>query len=128
MNSKILIGIIIVLVIGGGIFWYVTTNNSQQQNTMNQTQVTPTTTSMGKNQIQIQNFKFSPDTLTVKVGDGVTWTNNDSIDHSATADDNSFDTGLIATGKSGNITFNKAGTYTYHCSIHPTMKGTIIVQ
>lgn len=81
-----------------------------------------------KNAIQIANFAFSPATLTVKVGDSVTWTNQDSAGHSATADDNSFDTGVLAQGKSGTVTFSKTGTYRYHCSVHPMMHGTIIVQ
>ncbi len=81
-----------------------------------------------KNSVQIANFSYSPATLTVKVGDSVTWTNMDSAGHSATADDNSFDTGILDYGKSGTVTFQKAGTYTYHCSIHPNMHGTIIVQ
>lgn len=81
-----------------------------------------------QNSVQISNFNFSPATLTVKVGDTVTWTNQDSAGHSVTADDNSFNTGIIDQGKSGTMTFSTAGTYTYHCSVHPSMKGTIIVQ
>ncbi len=94
---------------------------------MTGSQTAPSTTS-SQNAVQIKNMSFSPATLTVKVGDKVTWTNQDSIGHSATAGDNSFDTGVLSTGQSGSASFNKAGTYTYHCSVHPTMKGTIVVQ
>lgn len=83
---------------------------------------------VAKNSVQISNFNFSPATLTVKVGDTVTWTNQDSMGHSATADDQSFDTGVFDQGKSGTVTFSKTGTFTYHCSIHTSMHGTIIVQ
>ncbi len=78
--------------------------------------------------VEIKNFAFSPSTLTVKKGDTVTWTNNDSAAHTVTADDGSFDTGNISLGGSQTVTFTKSGTFTYHCSIHPMMKGTIVVQ
>ena len=137
--NKLVIGIVIaIIVIGGGAFLLSKSNSSHQsemnmQNTPSQmqTQTNPTSGSaqtMGKNAVTIQNFAFSPATLTVKVGDKVTWTNQDSVGHSATADDNSFDTGILQQGQSGSVTFSKAGTYTYHCSVHPMMKGTIIVQ
>lgn len=86
------------------------------------------TQTSAKNSVQIANFSFSPTSLSIKVGDSVTWTNQDSVGHSATSDDGSFDTGILAQGKSGSITFSKAGTYTYHCSVHPMMHGTITVQ
>jgi len=131
--------IVIVVVIAAGIFLLSKNNASQmhmqpatptQMQTQGQSQTSPTSgpTVATKNAVTIQNFAFSPATLTVKVGDTVTWTNQDSAGHSATADDNSFDTGIIAQGQSGSNTFTKAGTYTYHCSVHPNMHGTIIVQ
>jgi plastocyanin len=78
--------------------------------------------------VTIQNFAFSPASLTINVGDTVTWTNMDSATHTATATDGSFDTGNIAQGESGSITFDTAGTFNYICSIHPNMTGTIVVQ
>lgn len=85
-------------------------------------------TAVSKNEVQIKSFAYSPSSITVKVGDSVTWTNQDSVGHSATADDNSFDTGVLAQGKSGSFTFSKAGTYSYHCTVHPNMKATVVVQ
>ena len=128
MNNKIIIGIVVLVVVGGGIFFVMSkSNKTQQQNNTSQTQpATQQTTA--KNAVTIANMGFSPDTLTVKVGDKVTWTNQDSVEHTATADDNSFDTGAIAQGQSRSITFSKAGTYTYHCNIHPSMKAKIIVE
>ena len=134
INNKIIIGIIVLVIVGGGILFMSQSGKmqTQQQNMPSQTktQTNPTTGSsvMAKNAVTIQNMAFSPASLTVKVGDKVTWTNQDSVGHSATADDNSFDTGVIAQGQSGSNTFSKTGTYTYHCSIHPKMKATIIVQ
>lgn len=85
-------------------------------------------TQLASNEVTIQNFAFGPATVTVKVGDTVTWTNMDLTGHSATADDGSFDTGVLSQGKSGSVTFDTAGTFTYHCTPHPNMKGTVVVE
>lgn len=78
-------------------------------------------------------FAFSPATITIKVGTTVTWTNNTSVPHTVTSDDNTtFDSGLntpiAANGGTFSFTFTKAGTFAYHCQIHPFMKATVIVQ
>ncbi len=77
--------------------------------------------------VTIQNFAFSPASLEVAVGTTVTWTNQNSAPHTATADDGSFDTGQLAQGQSGSVTFDTAGTFAYFCAIHPNMRGTITV-
>jgi plastocyanin len=82
----------------------------------------------GANAVTIQNFAFSPVTLTVPVGTTVTWANQDGSTHTATADDKSFDTANIAPGASGSATLGKAGTFAYHCTIHQYMTGTIVVR
>lgn len=125
--------VVVGIIVYGAIYYgYMRKQNpyNNQASSSQQTQTNPTKGSsvMAKNAVTIQNMAFSPATLTVKVGDKVTWTNQDSVGHSATADDSSFDTGVIAQGQSGSNTFAKAGTYTYHCSVHPNMKATIIVQ
>ncbi len=79
-------------------------------------------------EVNISNFAFNPATLTVTVGTTVKWTNQDQMDHTVTADDKSFDSGQLAQGKSFSFTFTKEGTYTYHCSNHPSMLGKIIVS
>lgn len=78
--------------------------------------------------VAIENFAFDPGTLTIAVGDTVTWTNNDSAAHTATADDGSFDSGNIEQGESFSHTFDEAGTYTYVCTFHPNMTGEIVVE
>ncbi len=78
--------------------------------------------------VQIMNFAFAPASITVAVGASVTWTNNDAVAHTVTADDKSFDSGNLASGKTFSFTFTKAGTYPYHCTIHPNMKGAIVVK
>ncbi|HLO35681.1 MAG TPA: cupredoxin family copper-binding protein [Candidatus Deferrimicrobium sp.] len=77
--------------------------------------------------VDIAGFAFSPQTITIAVGDTVTWSNADAQGHTATADDGSFDTGTIAGGTSKSATFSTAGTFTYHCKIHPAMTATIVV-
>lgn len=78
--------------------------------------------------VDIAGFAFSPQSVTVAVGDSVTWTNADAQNHTATADDASFDAGTIAGGTSKSVTFATAGTFGYHCKIHPTMTATIVVR
>lgn len=74
----------------------------------------------------ISDFKFSPGTITVNAGDTVRWTNAGPTGHSATG--SGFDTGILAKGASGSETFSKAGTFSYICTPHPFMKGTVVVN
>jgi plastocyanin len=79
--------------------------------------------------VTIKNFAFSPEPVTVKVGDVIGWTNGDSADHTATLDDDSCTTDSIANGETESLVFTAPGTYPYHCKIHPTqMMGTITVS
>jgi plastocyanin len=81
--------------------------------------------------VTIQNFAFEPTPLTIQIGTTVTWTNQDSTAHTSTSDDSSaqsWSSGALTKGSSYSVTFNQAGTFTYHCDIHPYMQGTIIVQ
>jgi plastocyanin len=75
----------------------------------------------------ISDFKFAPATITVHVGDSITWTNDGPSPHSATANNGSFDTGVLKKGQSASHTFSQAGTFTYFCSVHPFMHGTVVV-
>lgn len=77
--------------------------------------------------VKIVEFVYGPDPVTVQVGGKVTWQNEDTAPHTATADDGSFDTGTIEQGKIKSETFKQAGTFTYFCEIHPTMHGTVEV-
>jgi plastocyanin len=77
--------------------------------------------------VQIVEFTYEPDPVVVQVGGKVTWQNEDTAPHTATADDGSFDTGTIEKGKLGSATFKEPGTFTYFCEVHPTMHGTVEV-
>jgi len=78
--------------------------------------------------ITIQNFAFAPASLTVKSGATVTWTNMDSPKHSVKWDDGTTGSDPLATGATYTRTFATAGTFTYVCGIHASMKGTIVVN
>jgi plastocyanin len=73
---------------------------------------------------------FTPPSVTVSVGQTVAWAFQDANPHTVTADDGSFTSpkGGLANGKTYSHTFDKAGTYRYHCFIHPQMLGTVVVQ
>jgi plastocyanin len=87
------------------------------------------TPSPGANFVQIVNFAFMPSTITVHTGFVVTWKNMTlDTQHTTTSDNNVWDSGVLNPGQSFSFTFTTPGTYTYHCNIHPFMKGTIIVQ
>ena len=77
--------------------------------------------------VSIVNFAFEPATLEVPVGTTVTWTNNGGAPHTVTADDGAFDSGTLQPGASFSQTFSAAGTFAYHCTIHPQMVATIVV-
>ncbi len=77
--------------------------------------------------VDIVDFAYDPDPVRVQTGGKVIWQNQDSAPHTATADDGSFDTGLLQEGKLKSETFKTAGTYTYFCEVHPTMHGTVEV-
>jgi len=77
--------------------------------------------------VEIEDFAYDPDPVTIEEGGKVIWINRDSAPHTATAEDGSFDTGPIEEGKLKSETFKEPGTYTYVCSIHPQMHGTVEV-
>ena len=79
-------------------------------------------------QVTIADFSFDPATVTISVGETVTWTNNGPHNHTVTADDGSFDSGDLAPGDAFANVFDTAGTFTYHCANHPDrMQGTVMV-
>lgn len=79
--------------------------------------------------IEISNFAFNPQTLTIKRGDTVSWINMGSATHAITSDlGNELSSGNIENNQIYSHTFNSLGTFSYHCSVHPDMKGKIIVQ
>ncbi len=78
--------------------------------------------------VEMRNFAFSPGNLQVPVGATVTFTNDDSVPHTATSRDGSWDTGLLNKGESKTITFDKPGDYEYYCKVHPNQIARLTVQ
>ena len=106
----------------GLLFFAILNSCSKSSNSSNNN--TPPST----NAVSIVNMSFSPSSITVSAGTTVKWTNNDNMTHTVTADDASFDSGNITSGSSSSKTFSTVGTYKYHCTIHPSMTGTVVVN
>jgi plastocyanin len=85
-------------------------------------------TDTGTVAVTIKGFAFNPNAISAKVGEVVGFVNNDTTAHTATLDDDSCSTDNIAAGASMSLTFSAAGTYPFHCKIHPNMTGTITVS
>lgn len=80
-------------------------------------------------EVTIKDFAFSPESVTIKVGESVTWTNEDAAPHTATGKDrDALQSGKLDQGKSFTQKFDTAGTYDYFCEFHPNMKGVVIVE
>lgn len=133
MENKYILGIlaivfaVVVLALG-------CTGQQAQQPAANETpstvpavNVTPGIGTSAKFDATIENFGFSPRVINIAAGTTVVWTNKDSVTHSIVADDLSYQTDSITAGQTYSHTYDKAGTYTYHCGIHLSMKGTVVV-
>jgi plastocyanin len=81
----------------------------------------------GSNAVEIKGLAFNPASISVKVGAKVTWTNSDNTTHTVTLDDNSADSGNVTVGSTFDHSFATGGTFAYHCKIHSTMHGTVVV-
>lgn len=143
---KKIIPILIIVALLGGIGVYVLTKDTddEQKNTStqtssntaasdtsplpNETQEAPTVQEASS--VEIRNSAFSPRSIRIKKGTTVTWTNHDNMDHDITPTGGADDfkaSDLLGDGESYSFTFNAAGTYTYKCSLHPFMEGTVEV-
>ncbi len=120
MDQKTIIAVVAVLIIAGGALYYYGGYNYGTPN------VSETPNPQGQNQISIKNFVFSPAELNINAGETVVWVNNDSVSHDISG--SGFKSPLMSNGQSYSFTFSTAGTFDYICSIHPSMKGKIIVK
>jgi plastocyanin len=78
--------------------------------------------------VHIKDYQFVPKSAHVRVGDSVAFVNDDDETHTATANDGTFDSKGLAEKASFSYTFTQPGTYAYHCKIHASMKGSIVVE
>ena len=117
-----IIAVIVVIVIVVGVY-YVFYNKPYGTGT-------PTAPSapVAPGAVTIKNFSFNPATITVGTGTTVSWTNEDSAVHQIASDTNVFNSLNLSQGQTFQFTFTTAGTYAYHCAIHPSMKGTVVVR
>ena len=120
-NSKFIIGFIIVFVI-------LAVACSQSQNAIPQSNNQPAASSGNKVAVTITGFKFVPADASVKNGDTVVWTNQDSVPHTVESSDKAFKSDELSKGDTFSFTFTKAGIHKYNCGIHPSMHGSVTVQ
>ena len=85
------------------------------------------TTARSIHRVEIKNFSFEPSRVEVRVGDTVEWVNRDLTPHTATADNKSWDTGLLKDEATSRLVMTKPGVNAYHCAYHPNMTGVITV-
>jgi plastocyanin len=79
-------------------------------------------------EVKVDNFSFSPQTITIAAGTTVIWTNRDDIPHTVVSDDKIFKSKVLDTDEKFSFTFDKAGNFPYFCSVHPKMTGRVVVQ
>lgn len=136
MGKSIAIIVAIIIVVGGGVIVYVNRSSlfgaatpSDSNAPMNMPNSSTTTAPQSTNSVTIQNFAFSPSAITVKKGTTVTWANQDSATHTVTETDGQDGpkSDNLVTGKTYSFTYNTVGTFTYDCSIHTSMTGTVTV-
>ncbi len=120
MKLNLLIGIVLLLI---ALVFVIGAGCEQQQGTGSVIKAGPQTYN-----VDIIDYSFSPQTLNIKVGDTVIWTNKDSIRQDVKSNDGSFYSIPLETGETYSFTFNTPGTFKYKCGLHPTMEGTIIVE
>lgn len=145
MKSKLIIVILIIIIAIAGFFLLnnnssdsTSISNSEETNTENNeaNNIAPTNPPTNTNQntpqtydISIKSFAFTQTPLTIKKGDTVIWTNEDSAKHTVTSDSgNELNSALIGNDEKYSHTFDSVGTFSYHCTPHPSMKGKIIVE
>ncbi len=125
--KKLIIGIVIVGVAAGLVYFLQSKNDlADTAGLQMETPQSPTATTHA---VAIQGFVFAEKSITVKKGDTVVWTNKDSAPHTVTGDnDSGIGSPTLNANGTYSFTFNSAGTFNYHCALHPNMKGAVIVE
>lgn len=142
MNKKAVI-IVIIFAVVLGIYYFVSKNSPadttptlDNQETNNDTTPAPATSSSKTSTtpkvtsvaVSLKNLAFYPSVSNIKIGTKVRWTNKDVVNHTIVSDSGTFNSGTLSPGQSFSFTFNKLGSVNYHCTIHPAMKGLIIIH
>jgi plastocyanin len=134
---KTVIAVIVVLVVLGGGYALLKNNNDSSSGSMPNISNSKSSTSssnvavkpVATDTVSISDFAFASADITVKKGTTVNWTNNDTVGHTVTENDGKAGpkSDTLQKGDNYTFTYNEAGTFKYHCSIHPEMTGTVIV-
>jgi plastocyanin len=125
-KSRFLISSIILFVILG--VSNSCTKSTDYMNVSGNTTGTGVKGGPGANEVWIQGMAYNPSTITVTAGTTITWTNKDAVGHTVTSSPALFDSGLIGTNLTWSRLFDTAGTFTYYCTVHPSMTATVIVK
>lgn len=140
MNKKISISLIILVLLSAGVYFIisrqggaspaaVTQNLPVAASGDNAPSGSPAARDLSNKQgVSISNFSFVPKELRIKAGTKVVWTNDDLAGHIVTSDTGKFNSQLLAKVQKFELIFPEKGTFPYHCSLHPNMKATVIVE
>lgn len=125
MKKTVIISTVVVLIlIFGGVFFFMNSNRN-----MNNKNITSMQEKNNLNEVIIEGFTFSPKTITIKVGETITWINRDPTSHPIQSDTgDEISSGNLPKDQTYSHTFNTAGTYAYYCTAHPSMRGAVIVE
>lgn len=113
------------------VFAIISISNSCTEDTVTDPHEKPGNTDKkepGVNEVWIQGSAFTPETITVTSGTTITWTNKEGIIHTVTSNNELFDSGDIKNTGTYSFKFNAAGTFSYHCKLHPTMTAKVVVN
>jgi plastocyanin len=124
-KSRLLIGTSFLVAI---LIFANSCNKSSYNSMTGMTGMTGGTPGPGLNEVFIQGMAFNPATITISANTTITWTNKDAIAHTVTSDTKLFDSGSIGANGTYSHTFTTAGTFSYHCTVHPTMTASVVVQ
>ncbi len=131
MGRKSIVAVIVILalLVSGG--FLIMNNNGVKHDANNSNNSSDSNSQNQPNTVQIDNFKFTQNELSVKNGTTVTWINNDPTKHNVVFDDSSAgkveDSKFISKGEKVSFTFDTVGSFSYFCELHPYMKGTVTV-
>ena len=129
-NFSLLLGGIAIVVVAVAIALVATHDNKSKDTTtgMSMNMSGSNSSAVATTKVAITNYEFAPMVIKVKVGSTVTWTNQDSVHHTVTVDNGAGpNSPLFGQNQTYSYAFKKAGTYTYHCAVHPEMHGTVVV-
>ncbi len=130
-NAFSVITVVVLFLVSSGFALATTAHNSAPVNTHDYLLSNTRNHSSNLRRVRIQHMQFTPMNVRVRQGTRVTWTNYDNIPHTTTSNNTTgnqvWNSGRLSRGQSFTVTFSHLGTFAYHCTIHPQMRGTVTV-